>query len=149
MVAIAIENMIDCKEELIPLFEKHWEEVALYKELTMSPNWEMYETFEETGQLFFVTAREDDELVGYAVWILCPSLHYSNNLIASNDLIFLKEEYRHTKDATNLLAFSEAELKKKGADILTLHMKTYAPFETLATGCNFDKQEYLYTKLIG
>tara|TARA_R110000824_G_scaffold208044_5_gene393628 strand:- start:1328 stop:1777 length:450 start_codon:yes stop_codon:yes gene_type:complete len=149
MVEYKVETMTELQDELNPLFEAHWEEVALYKELPLKPNWELYGALEDKDALVFITARNDGKLVGYTTWLLCPSLHYADYIFASNDLIFLDYDHRDAKHSKELLEFSETILKQNGAHLTTLHMKTYAAFESLAVSCEYDKQEYLYTKLLG
>jgi hypothetical protein len=48
-----------------------------------------------------------------------------------------------------MLKFVEGVYKRMGVSVMTLHMKVFAPFETLCEKAGMKKTEYLCTKYIG
>jgi hypothetical protein len=48
-----------------------------------------------------------------------------------------------------MFKYAFEQLKAAGAQIITIHMKTDAPFEKLCQKLGMQKQEYLYSIYIG
>jgi hypothetical protein len=149
MVAYNLEDMTTIQEEITPLFQNHWDEVDLFVDLGMNPNWVVYKELQEAERLKCITVRDDDLLVGYAVWVINPSLHFADYLLGTNDLLYLKPEYRHSEISKDLLAFSESILKEAAVDVAFINMKTYATYENLAESCGYFNVESVFTKIIG
>ena len=150
MITYQVEKLETCLEEMKPLLEKHWEEVAWYKdEIDFNPDYDKYYQVEAIGMLHVVTVREDGELIGYNINFINAHLHYSDHKYAVNDIIFLKPEHRHASAAIDLISFTEKELKKLGVSVMTMHMKLAHPFKSLMEHVDFAPQEYVYSKLIG
>ena len=62
--------------EMVPLLERHWDEVALKDAFgPVDVNEDAYRQIEEAGCLHVTTARESGRLVGYAVYFIVPNLH--------------------------------------------------------------------------
>jgi len=145
-----IESLVECLEDMKPLLEKHWKEVAWYQdEIKLNPSYDKYLQLEELGMLHIVTVRDGEELVGYNINFINSHLHYSDHVYAVNDIIFLKPEYRNVGVAIGLLEVTEQELKKLGVSVVTIHMKTDHPFKSLMEHAEFTQQEHIYSKLIG
>ena len=63
-------------EDIKPLLEEHWEEVALNKDkIKINPDWEAYFSLESQGKLDIFTARDEGVLVGYFVVFVYPHIH--------------------------------------------------------------------------
>ena len=150
MIKFAVENIEDIIEELKPLTEAHWEEIALNKDnIKLNPDWERYKMLSKCGMLQLVTARIEGKLIGYCCDIIATSLHYSDHLFAVNDVLFLHHDHRKGKNAIALLKFVENELKKRNASVHYLHMKIEHDFESLAQYLGYKKVEYNYSKFLG
>lgn len=150
MIEYSVEKIEDTLEELVPLLEKHYEEIAMYQDkIEFNPDYDKYLSLEELGIIHLVTAREEGEIVGYHLSLVSPNLHYSDHLYAVNDIVFLKEELRKTKTGLEMFKYAEDTLKEKGVSVLTVHMKTKQPFDSLCEGLSYDYAERLYTKYIG
>lgn len=144
------ETFANLKYEIQPLLEKHWEEVAMYKDrVPLAPDWERYHKMENEGLLHVVTVRDNGELVGYYVSILTNGLHYRFTKYAINDIVLIKPDYRNAKVGVELFKYVEKLLIDEGVTIMTIHMKTFLPFDSLCEGLGFDYAERLYTKYIG
>jgi len=151
MMEYKIESFNDVIEEMQPLLEAHWKEVAWYQDdIKLNPDRDRYEMLEEMGHLLIVTARDEEgTLHGYNVNFINYHPHYKDHLFAVNDIIYLNPKCRHKSLAVEMIAYTEGILKDMGVSVVTLHMKTDNPFVALAEHCGFSRQEYLYSKLIG
>ena len=148
MTSYKIEKLHDLWEEAMPLFEQHWQEIATFKDIVLSPNKEADKTLEDAGMLRFFTARRDDRLVGYAVFLLGCHLHYSQNLFAMQDVVFVDPLVRGGRTGWMLLRFAEKSLKDD--DKVTLvqhHMKNSHPaLGALLARMGYAATETLWTK---
>lgn len=151
MITFQIESIVDIQDEILPLLHKHKDEVAVYDFFQLDVEWDAYEAAEDTGKFVMFTAREEDgDLVGYVAYWVSQSPHYRAEKYGVMDVIYLHEDYRHTGVATDMMEYAEKVMKSEyGITMLTIHMKVWAPFETLATSLDYDKMEYLYTKYVG
>lgn len=144
------EYIKDVLKEIKPLLDKHWEEVAWYKDdIKLNPNYDQYIQMQENNGLLLVTVRHEGKLVGYNINFLHRHPHYKDHIYAVNDIIFLAPAYRHGKIAKELLDTTEEMLKQIGVSVVTLHMKPEHTFKSLAEACGFKQQEYVYSKFIG
>lgn len=150
MIKFATESYYDVIEEIKPLLEAHYEEVAWYQdEVPFDPDYEKYEVMANTGLLHIVTARDDGKLIGYFVSLVASGMHYKQTKFALNDILFVHPDYRGGSVAYKMFKYAFAALKEIGVDIITIHMKTDAPFEPLCLALGMAKQEYLYSIYLG
>lgn len=128
----------------------HYKEVAMYQDkIPLNPDYGKYYALEEVGILHIITVRDKEKLIGYFLSVITPNLHYSKNLFAVNDILYLDEDYRHLGVGQKMFNFAEAELSKKGVSVISIHMKTSLPFDSLCKGMGYDYAERNYTKYIG
>lgn len=144
------EYLIDCLEEIKPILEDHYYEVAMYQDkIDLNPDYEKYTKLEELGMLHLVCARDGDKLIGYFISVISPNMHYSDHLYAVNDILFLKSEYRNALVGQKMFQKAEELLKGEGVSVIAIHMKTALPFDSLCKGMGYDYAERNYTKYIG
>lgn len=144
------EELEDIKFEIQPLLYEHWEEIAMYKDkVELAPDWVRYQAMADAGNLHIVTVRDNGILVGYFITLIVKGLHYKYTTYGMNDIVLIKPEYRNSGVGKKLFETVEASLKEKGVNVMTIHMKTYAPFDSLCESLGFDYAERLYTKYIG
>lgn len=150
MIVTQEEKFADIIDELRPLNEEHWEEVAWYQDdIKLNPDYNKYKVLEENGMLQTITARAGEELIGYNIHLLSPNLHYSDHKYACNDVIFLLPEYRHGFAAYQLVTLAEASLREKGVSVVTYHMKLDHPFQHLMKTTGHNPQEMIFSKYVG
>ena len=151
MIEYKVERMETCLDEMKPLFEEHWEEIAHHQDkIKLNPNYDQYYKMEEMGMVHVCTVRDDGILIGYFVTFMVPHVHYQDHIWAMNDILFLHPDYRGTKEiAFNLFMFAEKKLVELGVSVIQLHMKLDFPFEPLAKACGYKKVEYNYSKYVG
>lgn len=145
-----IESIKDLKDELQPLIEKHWEEIALNQDkIKLNPDWDTYYKIEDLGMLKCYTARVDSTLVGYFFVIVNNHLHYADTSMAMCDVLYIAPESRKGRAATALIKFAERNLKESGTSVLYMNTKDHAPFDNLLIKLGFSLAERTYSKYIG
>jgi GNAT superfamily N-acetyltransferase len=144
------EFLATVKDEIVPLLNSHWEEIALNKDkIKLNPDWEAYDNLEQVDKLKIFTARDDNKLVGYFVVIVGVNIHYKDHLFASNDIIYLSPEHRKGFTGIRLIKFAEKCLKQDGISVLTINTKVHQPFDKLMDFLKFRKIERVYSKYLG
>ena len=123
-IAIAKESWFDVVDELKPILHEHWEELALYSDIPLDPEFELYEALETKGMLSFYSVRRSGELVGYAIFFVRKSPHYKSTLWAVCDIILIRKPYRNFGVGDKLFAFFEDDLRQQGVKVV--HMMTKA-----------------------
>jgi hypothetical protein len=109
-----------------PLLEAHYQESNRNRAMKLAPDWDKYRVLDEAGALLNVVAIEDAETgsrcVGYAVNILAPHLHYKNNLVSQNDVIFTTPDARASVGGRIMVAMRKLSLDC-GASVMLWHTK--------------------------
>lgn len=150
MIRFSVETYDDVIDEIKPLLDWHWEEVAIYKDkIKFKADYSKYEDMQDSGHLHIVTVRDEDMLVGYFISFLMDHPHYSDHKYALNDILYLHPDYRHADVACGMFEYAEKDLKSKGVSVMVVHMKTQFPFKTLCEVQGFEMAEYNYSKYIG
>ena len=109
-------------KEVKPLLEKHWQEIAHYKDIELNPNYEIYLAAQKSGVIRSYSMRDGDGLlIGYAVYFVRPNLHYKQCLTATEDIIFVDPEKRGY--GMFLIKWCDEQLKLLGVQIVTHHIK--------------------------
>lgn len=149
-IEYAVETLDECLEETKPIFKKHYEEIAMYRDrIPLSPDYDKYYSLEEAGILHIITVRDCGKLIGYFWSIISPHLHYSTTISAVNDILYIDKKYRDKGIGQKMFEFAEEKLKELGVQTLAIHMKTSLPFDSLCVGMGYDYAERNYTKYIG
>ena len=149
MITYQKEKLEMCFEELAPMLEEHYEEIASYKDkIELAPDWSRYFELDKSNILQIYTMRNNKTLVGYYICVVLPNLHYSNDLYSVNDIVLIKPEYRNKKNGLNLFSFVESAMREQSVSVMSVHMKTFLPFDKLCEGLGWDYMERLYTKCI-
>ncbi len=116
MITIQTEKLADLYPEILPLYERHYQEIAENKDsVPLDPDYERYLAMDKSGMLLVVTVRDDDKLVGYFKVIIVSLLHYRSTLSAETDIFFIDKEYRGDGTGTKLFRFVIEEVEKRGA----------------------------------
>ena len=142
----ALETLEQVAEELHPLLEAHWREIAHFQDILLEPDWEFYAAMQELGRLRFYTARDGGRLVGYCVFFVNPNRHYKSSLQAAQDILFLHPGYRNTGNGRALILFCDAQLRAEGVQAVYQHIKSAHDFSALLTSVGYDLVDLVYAK---
>ena len=128
MLKIAVETLVDVKEECGDLIAAHWVEIAVWPDIPLDTDWSGYENLEKAGMLVIYTVRnETNQLVGYAVFFMRKHLHYKGHSWAANDIIWVHPDYRDGKIGANLVQFWEQDLQARGIHVVHVNVKVAHP----------------------
>lgn len=149
MIQIKLEPAEALFEEIRPLLEAHWEEIALDKaEIKLDPDWDKYAELARNGSLRVITVRDVGELVGYAAFFIVPHMHYRTSLTALSDIFFLRKEYRLGATGLKLFRVAEEELAKLGVQKLYVTHKTHLDVGVIFRRLKYNLIEHTYSKLL-
>jgi len=131
--------------EAFPLLREHWREVAAFPDIPLEPDRERYAVLEANGALACFTAREAHDgmwtmhhsdktgehsttplsppLVGYALYVVAPNLHYSSSLQAVQDVIYLDPSMRGTGVGYRFIKYCDEQLTTMGVQVVMQHLK--------------------------
>lgn len=150
MITYQQEFLATVKDDIQPLLEKHWEEVAHNKDkIKLEPSWEAYKALDEIGVVKIFTARQGPRLVGYFALLVSPNLHYASHTFAVNDVIFVDPRYRKGSVGMKLMKFAEKCLKEDGVSLMIVNTKLKKNFGPLLERLGYTPTEINYTKYIG
>lgn len=140
--AEAIKDVLD---EAIPLLEKHWMEVAHFKDIPLEPNYERYHALENLNLAKLYTARtEDGKLVGYAVFFVMPHIHYQSMQLAQCDIVFIEKKNRGYGSA--FFQFCDDCLQKDGVNVVAHHVKSKHNFSFMLERSGYELMDLIYVK---
>lgn len=115
MIAFAVEPLSVCWDEMVKLASEHWKETEGYRHgQPFAPSFDRYNEYDKCGWYFEGTIRDDGVLVGYAGIYLTPSMH-SQQVIATEDSLFILPSHRKGRNAIRFIKFLEDECRKRGA----------------------------------
>ncbi len=147
MITYQLEPLGDILPNVKELLLAHYEELTLNKaRVTLKPVWARYEALEKAGQFFAVTARDEGVIVGYSGFIVQPHLHYEDIIVAANDVLFLKKEYRLGSTGIKLLKFSEQAMRELGATKITWHVKMSNDFRPILRRMGYGDEDVIVGK---
>lgn len=150
MLTINVQRFEDVIEEMIPLWEAHWKEIAVdQSKIPLEVDILKYLRLQREGQLLTVVAREAGKLVGYCIMFVAPHPHYRSTLFAGNDVLYLIPEARKGTNALKLIKFTEDFLKDSGVEKITWHIKPHKNFGAILEHRGYELFEFIYGKYIG
>ena len=145
-----VERAHDLLKELSPLLIAHWEEIGTLKDkIPLSPDFERYLKLQDAGLLLCVSARKEKELIGYSMMFISPSLHYSKNVFAVNDVVYIKPEHRKGFLGIKLMKFVEQELRMIGVSKVYYHIKKEHNWGKIMERLVYIEEEVNNSKIIG
>lgn len=150
MLTAQPEDFMPFLEEVKPLLERHWEELALNKDkVPLSPQYDVYIQRDALGQILLVTLRESGQLAGYFVGFVAPGLHYSTCLTLIMDIFWLAPEHRGKMGGLKLFRAVEREAKRRGVQRMFVGSKVHKDASKLFEAMRYDKCEVYYTAWLG
>jgi len=137
-------------DEIKPLLEDHWEEIALHKDtIKLNPDYARYEQMFKSGQMRIVTARDDGKLVGYCILLLYHHIHYKDQFMAMDDIFFIAKDYRKGLTGVKLFIKTEEIMKQYGVKKLSMNVKVHQDVGPIFERLGYKETERMFTKMIG
>lgn len=131
--------------ELFPLLEKHWAEVAHFKDIELEPDFDAYLTIDKQGAMRIFTARDDQQrLVGYSVFFVRSNIHYKSSIQASQDVIFIDPGVRGF--GAEFILWCDEQLKSEGIQAVYHHVKAAHNFGPMLERLGYKLVDLIFTK---
>ena len=132
--------------EIEPLLRRHWDEIAHYKDIPLDVDWSAYAAAALQGMLRIYTMRDVDasQLVGYAVYVVKPHLHYRGSMQAMQDVLYLVPEHRNAGGGGALIAFADQLLAQDGVKVVYHHVKLAHNFGPLLARLGYEPIETVW-----
>lgn len=142
-VTFAGEMLKDVMEEMVPLTISHYGEVAHYRDIPLSVDWDRLASAEAQDCLRIYTARTSEKkLVGYAFFIVQTSTHYSGSLQAIQDVIFILPEHRGF--GKKFILWCDKQLREEGVEVVYHHVKKEHNFGPMLEKLGYELIDLIY-----
>ena len=148
MTEYAVEDPKTFIEELKDVIPLHYDELCVTKDFPLMPDYEAYGRLYMAGLLRCITARNEGGLIGYAIFIVQPHLHYKSCKTAFEDIYFLKKEHRLGRTGIRLFQFAEEALRVDGVNRIIMHTKIHLDNSRLFEYLGYKHTDKLYTKIL-
>lgn len=149
MINFKSEPIYPMFSDAAALFELHYQELTLNKDsVKLNPMLENYQQIDRAGKLAIYTARDDGELVGYGVFFVAPHIHYSDTIVAMNDVLFLHPAHRKGSMGTRLIKFCEHQLKARGVHKIAWHIKLSLDWSPILIRLGYATEEITVAKIL-
>ncbi len=144
------ERFSDTIGDMQPLLARHWDELALYKDaVPLSPDYARYAEMEAKNVLCVIAARDEGQLVGYAIFMVARGLHYSTTLWAQSDIFWVAPEHRRGGVGRALMQCAEERLAARGVAVVHVMTKIAHPLFALMLGTmGYQPSEMVVGKLL-
>ncbi len=125
---ITLGSLCDTWNEMRPLTEAHYREIATHQDIPLDPLLDLYDALEKAGKLrVFLVRDAASVLIGYAIYTVAPNPHYRSMLQASQDVLFLREDMRKGGLGARLVRHCDDVLRAEGIILVTQHVKVSHP----------------------
>ena len=148
IINYVVEDPATFIEELKGILPDHYDELCVTKDFPLAPDYEAYGKLYNAGMLRCITARSEEGLVGYVIFIVQPHLHYRTCRTAFEDIYFLKKEYRLGRTGIRLFQFAEEALRADGVNRIIFHTKVHLDNSRLFEYLGYKHTDKLYTKIL-
>lgn len=137
-------------EELKTIIPEHYDELCVTKDFPLAPDWEAYGRMHMAGIVRCITVRDVDsnELIGYAIFLVHPHLHYKTCKTAFEDIYFLRKEHRLGRTGIRLFKYAEEVLRDEGVNRIIMHTKLHLDNSRLFEYLGYKNTDKLYTKIL-
>lgn len=150
MIKFQVEKFAAVCEEAQPLLERHWEEIANYRDfIPLSPNYARYALLDSAGKFLVVTARNDGALIAYAAFRVDLSDHYCTTLWSESDLIWVMPEHRRAHVGIGIVSLAEKEMLARGVVVSQIRSKVNHPqLGQLLAAMGYEPVEMVHAKVL-
>ena len=144
---IRLCTLDEFKVKADPLFQEHYEEIALRKDLMeLKPNWPLYDALDQSGSLFIYLAMQGDVCIGYSMNLVANHLHYADLKYSQNDVLFIKKEFRGGRIGLRLMKTTEEHAKSLGCKVMLWHAKERTTLAALLPRLKYGVQDIMFSK---
>ena len=138
------ELIREARDDILQICEDHYKEVSSFQDYKISPNLELFETFETLNKFFIFTAREGNVFCGYASFCVSPHCHYANLIQATQTLLYLRPEFRG--NGMNFISYCDKQLKEMGVNVIFHSVTEKKDFSSVLLRLGYSKFETTYMR---
>lgn len=109
-------------------------------------DWHRYKQVEIAGMLMLTTARFEEMLVGFAIYLIVRHPHHKTVTSAECDAIAINRNLRNNGIGQNLIDFSLDQLRGRGVKFVTHRYRTCYEAEPIFPKLGFRLIEHVYMK---
>ena len=149
MITFQRESLCQVVDEIDTLLKLHYQELTLNKDkIKLNPRWNEYAMLESLGRISVYTARDAGKLVGYSAFFVHHHLHYSDTIVAINDVLFLHPDHRKGTTGVRLIRFCEQDLRLQDVQKIVWHAKVDTNLERLMPLLGYRVEDVMYGKML-
>lgn len=149
MITYSVEPFPPFVEEVKPILQRHWEELALNKEsVPLDPQYEVYLERDKRGEILLIVGRDQGRIVAYFIGFIAPGLHYRRCLTLTMDIFYVVPESRG-KAGIALFRAVEDEAGRRGVKRLFMGSKMHKDSAALFERLGYTEVERYFSKMIG
>lgn len=115
-------------DEMWPLWKKHYDEVAAFKDILLDPDLKLYEGCAERNSLRIFTARNEDQLMGYQVFLVLQNSHYKSMTQAVQDILYIDPSMRKGMTGYRFIKWCDTQLASEEVQFVFQHVKAAHDF---------------------
>lgn len=146
-IAYARESVESVKNDIGAMAAAHYEEASGHRDAAFNINWDMYLRIEASGALRGFTVRDSGELIGYAAFVVAPSLHASGLMQANTIAIYLRPDRRGRGEM--FIMWIDGELCREGVGIVYHSVKPHIDYSPALKRLGYGYHEAVYSKRLG
>ena len=139
----------ECFDDVLKLLDEHYNELSVTKNYKLNPIYEIYKENEKTGKCRVILCKDNDVIVGYIVFFIDANLHYKDCLLATEDIYYLKPEYRKGTTGIKMFKFAETYLKSLGVNMIRYSTKVHMDNSRLFEFMDYSFIEKVFIKNLG
>lgn len=120
-ISFGRELLKDVWLEGVALTRANHAETGVLSAQDFDPDTKRYLTLEQQGLTRLFTMRLGSQLIGYAVFLVVPHLHYPKLLWAMQDVLYVSPDHRGP-GAVKFILWTDEELKADGVQVIYRHV---------------------------
>ena len=148
MITYEIGNAKECFDDISRLFQDHYSEISLLKDYDLRPDYSKYFAIHQQDNLKVILCKDEQKIIGYIIFFIGKHLHYIDCLLASEDIYYLKPEYRKGRIGIKMFKFAEQYLKSIGVNMIRYGTKVHFDNSSLFEYLGYSLTEKVYTKML-
>ena len=130
------------------LLAAHYAEaIERRKRPELNVDWDWYRSVESVGMLAIVAMRDGGAMVGYAAFMVGPHPHCRQHRVATNDVFYIKPDYRKGTHAAKLRRYCETMLRDEmNVDEIAISAERGSTLQRLLELADYKELERVFSK---
>lgn len=128
------------------LTQAHWDEMGFDLGFELDLDDAIYDAAHENNLMHATIAKDGDEIIGYAVYYVCPHNFNTAATVAASDALYVKPEYRGGTCAARLIRFAEDHAKQLGALVFSWHCRAGTSLDAVLARRGYDQTDIVMSR---